>query len=45
MIELTKEDSGLWIVTINRPDKANSLTTGMWVERARSWSARKTPAR
>lgn len=29
MINLTKEDSGLWIVTINRPDKANSLTEAM----------------
>ena len=29
MIDLTKEDSGLWIATINRPDKANSLTPDM----------------
>ncbi|WGW04972.1 enoyl-CoA hydratase/isomerase family protein [Tropicibacter oceani] len=29
MIELSKEDSGLWIATINRPDKANSLTPEM----------------
>jgi len=28
MIELTK-DNGLWVVTINRPDKANSLTSEM----------------
>lgn len=28
MIDLEK-DGGLWIVTINRPDKANSLTSGM----------------
>lgn len=28
MIELEK-DGGLWIVTINRPDKANSLTAAM----------------
>lgn len=28
MIELEK-DNGLWVVTINRPDKANSLTAGM----------------
>ncbi|UYV36984.1 enoyl-CoA hydratase/isomerase family protein [Rhodobacteraceae bacterium D3-12] len=28
MIELTKDD-GLWTVTINRPDKANSLTSDM----------------
>ncbi|MFK7939846.1 MAG: enoyl-CoA hydratase/isomerase family protein [Roseovarius sp.] len=29
MIDLTKDDSGLWIATINRPDKANSLTFDM----------------
>ena len=28
MIDLTKDD-GLWMVTINRPDKANSLTKAM----------------
>ncbi|MDX1781648.1 MAG: enoyl-CoA hydratase/isomerase family protein [Thalassovita sp.] len=28
MIEL-EQDGGLWIVTINRPEKANSLTAGM----------------
>ncbi|WP_282182100.1 enoyl-CoA hydratase/isomerase family protein [Aliiroseovarius marinus] len=28
MIELTKEN-GVWVVTINRPDKANSLTKAM----------------
>ncbi|MBA85910.1 MAG: enoyl-CoA hydratase [Rhodobacteraceae bacterium] len=28
MIELQR-DNGLWVVTINRPDKANSLTSGM----------------
>lgn len=28
MIELT-EDGGLWTVTLNRPDKANSVTPGM----------------
>ena len=33
MIELTK-DGGLWIVTINRPDKANSLTEAMLTELA-----------
>lgn len=33
MIELTKDD-GLWTVTINRPDKANSLTTAMLTELA-----------
>ncbi|MFD1196682.1 enoyl-CoA hydratase/isomerase family protein [Seohaeicola saemankumensis] len=31
MIELEKE-GGLWIVTINRPDKANSLTAAMLEE-------------
>ena len=34
MIELVKEDSGLWVVTINRPDKANSLTHAMLSELA-----------
>ncbi len=34
MIELTKEDPGLWIVTINRRDKANSLTEAMLTELA-----------
>ena len=34
MIELTKEDGGLWVVTINRPDKANSLTHAMLSELA-----------
>lgn len=29
MITLTKEDSGLWIVLLNRPDKANALTEDM----------------
>jgi enoyl-CoA hydratase/carnithine racemase len=29
VIEVTREDSGLWIATINRPDKANSLTKEM----------------
>ena len=33
MIELEK-DGGLWIVTINRPDKANSLTGAMLAELA-----------
>lgn len=33
MIELRKED-GLWIITINRPDKANSLTEAMLTELA-----------
>jgi enoyl-CoA hydratase/carnithine racemase len=33
MIELTKED-GLWIITINRPEKANSLTEAMLTELA-----------
>lgn len=34
MIELTKEDNGLWVVTINRPEKANSLTHAMLTELA-----------
>ncbi|WP_136439496.1 enoyl-CoA hydratase/isomerase family protein [Pacificoceanicola onchidii] len=29
MITLTKEDSGLWVATINRPEKAGSLTADM----------------
>lgn len=29
MIALDRDDSGLWIVTLNRPDKANSLTPEM----------------
>lgn len=33
MIELAK-DGGVWTVTINRPDKANSLTPGMLAELA-----------
>jgi len=33
MIELTKDD-GLWTVTINRPDKANSVTHAMLTELA-----------
>ncbi|AZV79866.1 enoyl-CoA hydratase/isomerase family protein [Parasedimentitalea marina] len=32
MIDVTVEGSGLWIVTLNRPDKANALTTGMLEE-------------
>lgn len=32
MIDLTKDDTGLWIATINRPDKANSLTYDMLAE-------------
>ena len=32
MIGLDKDDSGLWVVTINRPDKANSLTAAMLEE-------------
>lgn len=31
MIELTQQD-GLWITTINRPEKANSLTRSMLIE-------------
>ncbi|WP_270732524.1 enoyl-CoA hydratase/isomerase family protein [Shimia sp. Alg240-R146] len=34
MIDLIKEPSGLWVVTINRPDKANSLTLAMLTELA-----------
>lgn len=34
MIDLVKEPSGLWVVTINRPDKANSLTHVMLTELA-----------
>lgn len=34
MIELSR-DGGLWTVTINRPDKANSLTGAMLTELAR----------
>lgn len=33
MIDVTKEN-GLWTVTLNRPDKANSLTTAMLTELA-----------
>ncbi|WP_421702094.1 enoyl-CoA hydratase/isomerase family protein [Aliiroseovarius sp.] len=33
MIDLTKDD-GLWVATINRPDKANSLTRAMLTELA-----------
>ncbi|MGR3815620.1 MAG: enoyl-CoA hydratase/isomerase family protein [Cognatishimia activa] len=32
MIDLAKDDAGLWTVTINRPDKANSLTKAMLEE-------------
>ena len=34
MIELQKEENGLWIATINRPEKANSLTGVMLEELA-----------
>lgn len=34
MIDLIREDSGLWIATINRAAKANSLTKAMLVELA-----------
>lgn len=34
MIELDKRENGLWVVTINRPDKANSLTRDMLVRLA-----------
>ena len=29
MIDLDKSDTGIWTVTLNRPDKANSLTPEM----------------
>ncbi|NIZ61855.1 enoyl-CoA hydratase [Sedimentitalea sp. CY04] len=32
MIDLMIEESGLWVVTLNRPDKANALTTEMLEE-------------
>jgi enoyl-CoA hydratase/carnithine racemase len=34
LIHLTKEENGLWIVTIDRPEKANSLTEAMLTELA-----------
>ena len=34
MIKLNKEENGLWVVTINRPEKANSLTHEMLTELA-----------
>lgn len=34
MIRLQKEDGDLWVVTIDRPDKANSLTEKMLTELA-----------
>lgn len=34
MIDLTKDKNGLWVVTINRPEKANSLTEAMLTELA-----------
>ena len=34
MIDLQVEESGLWVVTLNRPDKANALTAGMLEELA-----------
>jgi enoyl-CoA hydratase/carnithine racemase len=44
MINLEK-DEGLWVVTINRPDKANSLTEEMLVELARIAEAAHEDAR
>lgn len=32
MIDLSVEEPGLWVVTLNRPDKANALTSGMLEE-------------
>lgn len=34
MIDLKKEEGGLWVVTLNRPEKANSLTAAMLTELA-----------
>lgn len=34
MIQLNKEPTGLWIITIDRPEKANSLTEAMLTELA-----------
>lgn len=34
MIEITKVEGGLWVVTLNRPEKANSLTAAMLEELA-----------
>ncbi|GAA6181722.1 enoyl-CoA hydratase/isomerase family protein [Shimia sp. NS0008-38b] len=34
MIDLIQEDSGLWVVTLNRAQKANSLTEAMLTELA-----------
>ena len=44
MINLEK-DNGFWVVTINRPDKANSLTEEMLVELARIAEAAHEDAR
>ncbi|WP_306153044.1 enoyl-CoA hydratase/isomerase family protein [Roseovarius sp. MMSF_3281] len=44
MINLDK-DNGLWVATINRPDKANSLTEDMLVELARIAEAAHEAAR
>ncbi len=41
MIDLIKEDSGLWVVTLNRPDKANALTAEMLQELIRISKAAK----
>jgi enoyl-CoA hydratase/carnithine racemase len=34
VIDLKKEEGGLWVVTLNRPEKANSLTSAMLEELA-----------
>lgn len=34
MIDLQKEEGGLWVITLNRPEKANSLTAAMLEELA-----------
>ena len=38
-IEVEKGSNGLWVVTVNRPDKANSLTCDMLIELAETAEA------